>query len=139
MKCLRYLLISGLIFGIIGFAVTPAAMAQQGYGMHGGMWDGDSEGYGRGDEWNYCPYCGSQMRDRGGYHMGRGYHRRDGGRGWGGHHMGPGMMHDYRGRFGDEDPGYRRSRDPLSADEAKDVVKEMLERSRNPNRQADRS
>lgn len=125
MKFLRYLLISGLILGMIGFAIPLTAEAQHGYGMHGGMWGGD---------WSYCPYCGSQLRDRGGYHMGRGYDRRDYGRGWGGYNMGPGMMHDYRGRFGDsEDPGYRQRRDPLNADEAKDRVKEMLERSRNPN------
>jgi hypothetical protein len=110
---------------LVFVAMTPTfGEAQMGYGMHHGMYGGYGNGQGGG--WNYCPYCGGNFRQRGGYGM-MPYG------GYGG--MGPGMMGPgYDRPYGDSRDGrHGRYREPLEQDEARNIVEDMLRRSRNPN------
>ena len=126
--CLVVLATSFLTFS--GLVFTPASEGQMGYGMHHGAYGGGS-GYDQGGGWTYCPYCGSDMRGRGGYPMGPGMM----GPGYGRQHMGPGMMRpDYRRPYDyPDDRRYPLNREPLEKEEAQKVVEDMLRQSRNPN------
>jgi hypothetical protein len=114
---------------------------------------GWGQGYGPqqpGEGWNYCPYCGRPygygmgpgMMGRG-YGMGRGMmHPGWGmgpgmmGRGYGrgpGYGMGPGMMGPgYGYGYG---PQYQQPQKPLDKEEAKAMVEDYLNSTRNPNLQ----
>jgi hypothetical protein len=101
---------------------------------------GYDEGPPRGG-WSYCPYCGGNLRDRGDADQYRGYGRHYDRWGRGGYGMGPGMMgpghrpwHGYpedRGGYRDRD--VREKQEPLEKKEARTIVSDMLDRSRNPN------
>ena len=65
-----------------------------------------------GQDWNYCPYCGSSM---GPGMMGPGYG------------MGPGMMGPGYG------PQYQQPREPMKEKDAKEIVENYLQSKRNPN------
>lgn len=103
------------------------------------------------EDWDYCPYCGSYMGPRGGYGMGpgmmghgmmgRGYGMGPGmmGRGYG---MGPGMMHRGWGMGpqsgpqygpGYQGPQYQQPQKPMDEEDAKSLLEDYLQSSRNPN------
>jgi hypothetical protein len=94
------------------------------YNVGSGGRRGDRDmGYGMGGDWNFCPYCGSDISS--------GRYR----------HMGPGMMgHSYgmgRGMrhgmgYGGDTP-YRRRDKPVDKTEAKQRVENYLEFMGNPN------
>jgi len=140
MKPIKLLVAIALAAGIVSMLSVSPSFAQRGYGMHGGMWGG----YDRGGEWSYCPYCGSNLRERDDAARYPGYGSHHGRWGRGGYGMGPGMMgpgnrhwNDYQDdRRDDAYREYREKREPLKKEEAQTVVKEMLERSRNPNLKA---
>jgi hypothetical protein len=117
MTPLRIFFVVVLIAGLVGFGPTPPGNAQRGYGMHDRMHGGDDYRYQRGEGWNYCPYCGNGLNRRGG----RG--------------MGPYMMDRYHSRPYDNPDSwyYHRNQEPLQAEDARDIVQDMLVRSRNPN------
>jgi hypothetical protein len=96
-------------YGLFMFAGPAIVSGQQG-----------GYGYGHRGDWNYCPYCGRSFHDPGGY----GYGVR-----------GPGMMGPGHGHMGDDyrRPSYGYPREPLHKKEAKALVEEMLDYSRNPN------
>jgi hypothetical protein len=115
------IIIGALSLGLVGFSTD--GFAQRGYGMHHGMREWGSEygpqsGYGPQGDWNYCPYCGRNFHGRGGYGMGPGM-------------MGPGPGYGYGSPYG-RDYGYRQQK-PLDEKEAKQLVQEFLDTSRNPN------
>ena len=131
MKTYGLPILVALLIVAAGLIFSPASEAQMGYGMHHGMYGGGS-GYGQGGGWSYCPYCGSDMRGRGGYPMGPGMM----GPGYGRQGMGPGMMGPNYGRPYDypDDRRYPRyRRQPLEKEDAQRVVEDMLRQSRNPN------
>jgi hypothetical protein len=69
-------------------------------------------------DWNYCPYCGRNLKQRGNYGMAGPMM-----------HHGPGMMgpnYEYHHR-------YRQSRNPMDVDTAKDILNNYLDSLRNPN------
>ena len=76
-----------------------------------------------GQNWNYCPYCGSSM---GPGMMGPGYGMGAGmmGPGYG---TGPGMMGPGYG------PQYQQPREPMKEKDAKAIVENYLQSKRNPN------
>ncbi len=130
------------------FAVTfygGEARAQMGPGMmHGyGMGPGMMGGGGYGG-W-YCPYCGQYMGPRGGYGMGPGMMGPGGGYGMGpgmmGPHMrgrggmGPGMMGPgYGPQYGPQyPPQYQQPQKPMEEKDAKAVLENYLQSTRNPN------
>ncbi len=83
-----------LIMCVLVLGLAADGMARDGYGMYGRDWAEDNP---HGD-WNYCPYCGSDLG--GGYHMGPGWMHRGYGPGYG---RGPGMRG--RGDWSDMGPG----------------------------------
>jgi hypothetical protein len=116
-------------------------MMGPGYGMGPGMMGGG--GYGG---W-YCPYCGQAMGPRGGYGMGPGMmgpgygmgpgmmgHGMMGGgmmgRGMGPGMMGPGMMGPGYPGYG---PQYQQPQKPLEEKDAKAMVENYIQSTRNPN------
>lgn len=109
-----------LVAGILVLPSTGSAQGGQGYG------------------WSYCPYCGSQFGNQGGYGYGCGM-----GPGMGGGMMGGGMMGGGQGMMGRGQgmmgPGYgpqqqyRPMQKPLDAKEARALVEGNLQASRNPN------
>ena len=115
MKTYGLPVLAALLMVAAGLIFSPASEAQMGYGMHHGMYGGGS-GYGQGGGWSYCPYCGSDMRGRGGYPMGPGMM----GPGYGRQGMGPGMMGPNYGRPYDypDDRRYPRyRRQPLEKED----------------------
>lgn len=110
--------------------------------------------YGPGDtQWNYCPYCGSQFGLGGGYGagpsmMGPGYGTGPGMMGWGygmgpgmmcpgmmgwGYGRGPGMMHRGWGWGPQHGPQYEQPQGPMSEKDAKAILENYLQSTRNPN------
>lgn len=94
--------------------------------------------YGPGDtQWNYCPYCGSQFGTGGGYGMGPGMMGYGYGMGPGmmgpGYGMGPGMMHQGWGWGPPYGPRYQQPQGPMSEEDAKAIVENYLQSTRNPN------
>jgi hypothetical protein len=129
MKALPVVMALALVAGLFTLAVPSPAVAQYGYGMHHGMWE-RGPGSDRGG-WNYCPYCGSRLRDGDDNEMGPGmmdpyYDERGMGYGM----MGPGYGRHYDDRH---DRQYRDYGEIRSKKEAGQVVQRMLHRSRNPN------
>lgn len=127
---------------ILGLALgmTP------GYAQHMGMM---GPGYGYQQQWgqNYCPNCGAYMGPgmMGGYGrgygmMGPGYGHgmMHGGRGMGpgmmgpGYGYGPGMMGPGYG-YG---PQYQRPQEPMKEKDAKEMVENYVQSTRNPNLKA---
>lgn len=94
--------------------------------------------YGPADtQWNYCPYCGSQLGPGGGYNlgpgmMGPGYGMGPGMMGWG-YGMGPGMMHRGWGYGPQYGPQYQQPQEPMSEKDAKAILENYLRSTRNPN------
>ncbi|MCF8062284.1 MAG: hypothetical protein K9M82_07200 [Deltaproteobacteria bacterium] len=131
-----------LMTSVLSFALLLAAgvaAAQPGPGVRGGWGPGYSGPQGQG--W-FCPYCGSPQGWRGGmaplgpgwtYGMGSHMMPHYGGMGpgmmhrWGG--MGPGMMN--RNWYGG--PRYEWVDRDLGLDEARSMIEEYLDMSRNPN------
>ena len=113
----RLLLIVAMIGVITTLGMTSPAYAQRGYGMHDRMHQTDRYQHMHSDDWSYCPYCGSGLN-------------RGGNRG-----MGPGMMGRYHNRPYDNPDSwyYNRDLEPLEAEDARNIVQDMLVRSRNPN------
>ena len=123
--------------------------------MGPGMMGQGNEENRQGENWNYCPYCGSYLGQGGGYGMmgpgmmGRGYYGMGPGMMGGGYGMmGPGMMG--RGYYGmgpgmmgpgyGPGPGYgygpryqQQPREPMDEKAAKDLVENYLQSTRNPN------
>jgi len=119
-----------LVLAVSGLVFTPPSEAQRGYGMHHGGYGGGYDGS-QGGGWSYCPYCGGDLRGRGGYPMGPGMM----GPRYGRQGMGPDMMGpDYGRPYGypndRRDPRYQ---EPLEKEDAQKVVEDMLRQSRNPN------
>lgn len=114
----RFLTFTVLAVGFFVLGMPFQSRAQLGYGGHPGMYRDHEQG----GDWNYCPYCGGRLHHRGGYGMNP----------YGG--MGHGMMQ----------PGYDRPygayrgerREPVKEKEARNIVEDMLRRSRNPNLKA---
>jgi hypothetical protein len=138
MKLLKMLTPAGLAIGLVCILLVSTSCAQGGYGRHHGM-GYDTEEYRGG--WSYCPYCGGNLRDREGVEHYRGYGRHHDRWGRGGYGMGPGMMGPGHGRWQDypedrrgyRDRDVREKQDPLEKKEARKIVGNMLDRSRNPN------
>jgi hypothetical protein len=132
MKSLNFICVLGLTVGLVIFFLVPGGFAHDGYGMHHNMWE---DRYERGSQWSYCPYCGSRFTDRDKNERVPGYGMRQDHWSRRGHGMGPGMM----------GPGYRqgynypenrhayRDAEPLEIEDAREIVKNMLKESRNPN------
>ncbi|MFB0505807.1 MAG: hypothetical protein ACETWT_03650 [Thermodesulfobacteriota bacterium] len=115
----KVLFISILSLFVLAFAFYGGkARAQMGHGMMGGG------GYGG---W-HCPYCGQHMGPGGGYGMGPGMM----GPGYG---MGPGMMGPgYGGQYGPQyGPQYQQPRKPLEERDAKAMLENYIQSTRNPN------
>lgn len=125
------------LFVVVLLSAAAVASAQSGPGT----W----RGYGpEGQGW-FCPYCGAFHGYRGGMEPGapigpgwtygmEGHMRPH----WGG--MGPGMMHRWGGmgpgrmsRHWYGAPDYGQARRELGKEEARDMVQEYLDTSRNPN------
>jgi len=136
----KAMIISALSLALLFWA--GGAAAQPGSGMRGGWGPGYSGPQGQG--W-FCPYCGSYHGYRGdmargapmgpGWTYGTGSHMMPQ---WGG--MGPGMMHRWGGmgpgmmnRHWYGGPRYGRTDRELGSEEARDMVQEYLDMSRNPN------
>lgn len=143
----KYALSGALIIAVMLILVPVRSQAQMGPGpMMGPGMMGYGPGYGGG--W-YCPYCGQYMGPEGGYGMGPGMM----GRGWGygmgpgmmGRGMGPGMMGPGWGYGpGPTGPGmggpgygygpqYQQPQKPLEQKDAKGMLENYLQASRNPN------
>lgn len=133
MRSYCLLVLAAVVLAVTGLVFTPASEAQMGYGTHHGMYGGGS-GYGQGGGWSYCPYCGRNLQNRGGYPMGPGMM----GPGDNRQGMGPGMMGpDYGRPYGyPNDRRYPRYREPLEKEDAQKEVEDMLRQSRNPNLKA---
>ena len=103
---------------LVGLFIVPGIVdAHMGRGGHHGQQWGS--GYGRGGDWNYCPYCGRDFRGQGGYGMGPGM-------------MGPGYGHGHM--YDDPRRPYdRQRREPLKEKEVKAMIENRLSASRNPN------
>ena len=76
-------------------------------------------------QWNYCPYCGSQLGPGGGYGVGPSM--------VGPGMMGPGMMHRGWGYGPQYGPQYPQSQGPMSEKDAKAFLENYLQSTRNPN------
>ncbi|MGC9325760.1 MAG: hypothetical protein ACP5G0_13545 [Desulfomonilia bacterium] len=117
----KTLMIGSLIIVTLLVGLTYLNAQPMGRGM------GPGYGYEQGSEdWNYCPYCGSEIGP--GYGYGRGYG------------MGPGMMHRGYGpmhRWGGPDQYYGprswQRQEPLKEKEASEIVQNYLSSTRNPN------
>ena len=128
---------------VLALGMTPV------YAQHMGMMGpgyGDQQQRGQ----NYCPYCGRYMGPGSGYGMGPGMMgpgygygpgTMHGGRGTGqgmmgpGYGMGPGMMGPgYGPRYGPPyGPQYQQPREPLKEKDAREMVENYLQSTRNPN------
>jgi hypothetical protein len=86
---------------------------------------GRGMGYGMRGDWNFCPYCGSDIRPGRYRHMGPGMM----GHGYG---MGRGMHHGMGYGYGGDTP-YRRRDKPVDKTEAKQRMENYLEFIGNPN------
>lgn len=115
---------------ILAFSVSQSYAQHMGRGMMG-----PGYGYQQQEDWNYCPNCGGYFGWRGGYGMGPGMM----GRGYG---MGPGMMHrgwgmgpQYGPRYGPgyQGPQYQQPQEPMDEDDAKKLLENYLQSTRNPN------
>ena len=87
------------------------------------MQPGSSMHYGRGEKWNFCPYCGSDINPDWHHHGGPGM------MGYG-HDMGYGMHHGMRYEY---DQPYRRWKKPVDKKDAEQMLKNYLEFIGNPN------
>ena len=96
------------------------------------------------ERWNYCPNCGSYLGRGGGYGMGPGMMGGMMGRGYGmgpgmmgrGYGMGPGMMGpQYGPQYGPgyQGPQYQQPQKPMDENEAKSLLENYLQSTRNPN------
>ena len=131
----KVLFISILSLFVLAFAFYGGkARAQMGHGMMGGG------GYGG---W-HCPYCGQHMGPGGGYGMGPGMMGPGYGMGPGmmgpgmmgpGYGMGPGMMGPgYGGQYGPQyPPQYQQPRTPMEEKDAKAMLENYIQSTRNPN------
>ena len=97
---------------LLGILASPGIVdAHMRYGgHHDHQW---GSGYEQRGEWNYCPYCGSDFRGKGGYGM-----------------MGPGYGHMYDNP---SVPYDRPHREPLKREDVEENIQNMLVYSRNPN------
>lgn len=135
----KVLWISVLSFFVLAFPFYGGeARAQMGHGMMGpgyGMGPGMMGGGGYGG-W-HCPYCGQHMGPGGGYGMGPGMMGPGYGMGPGmmGPGMGPGMMGPgYGGQYGPQyGPQYQQPRKPLEEKDAKAMLENYIQSTRNPN------
>jgi len=132
--------ISVLSLLVLAFASYGGeARAQMGHGMMGpgyGMGHGMMGGGGYGG-W-YCPYCGQYMGPRGGCGMGPGMMgpgMMGPGYGMGPGMMGPGMKDPgYGGQYGPQyGPQHQQPRKPLEEKDAKAVLENYIQSTRNPN------
>ncbi len=130
----RYALSGSLMIAVVLMLVPAISQAQMGPGyMMGPGMMGYGPGYGGG--W-YCPYCGQYMGPEGGYGMGPGMMGRGMGPGmmgpgwgYGPGPMGPGMMGPGYG-YG---PQYQQPQKPLEQKDAKGLLENYLQATRNPN------
>ena len=67
MNSFRPIPVFAMIAGLLVLTFALPSFAQMGHGMHHNMWGGSVE---RGNEWNYCPYCGGGLQYRDGYEQG---------------------------------------------------------------------
>ncbi|MFZ7110423.1 MAG: hypothetical protein ACOWYE_01965 [Desulfatiglandales bacterium] len=120
----RIIFLTVILFVMSAFSFSQAFAQPMGPGMMG-----PGYGYGQSEGWNYCPYCGGDLA-RGGYGMGHG-------RMGGGYGMGPGMMGpQYYGpqpgqRY--QGPRYQEPQKPMDEKEAKGLLENYLQSTRNPN------
>jgi len=133
---MRRLFIAATLALVLGLVLIPVEGTAQ---MDPEMME--PQGYGG---WNYCPYCGRPLGpDMMGPGSGRGYGMRHPGR-----RMGPGMMHRDWGRgrapgmmgpgygsgYGPPyGPRYQQPQEPLERKEAKEMLENYLQSTRNPN------
>ena len=150
MKKLMIVLAVLVLTGLVLFPLE--GRAQMGPGMMGPQGS---------NEWSYCPYCGAPLGPGGGSGMGPGMTQRGYGMGPGmmgpGYGFGPGMMHGGRGmgqgmvgpgygmgpgmmgpgygpRYGPPyGPQYQQPREPLKEKDAREMVENYLQSTRNPN------
>lgn len=114
---MKYVILSvaAICLAVLILSPTPAALAAEdevpGKDYRGGQQYVPPPG----SDWNYCPYCGR------GFHHGRGGRRGPG-------MMGPGFYYHH---------GYhrdgRRYEAPLTLDDAKNLLMDMVKSGRNPN------
>ncbi|HUU40382.1 MAG TPA: hypothetical protein VMW42_05545 [Desulfatiglandales bacterium] len=112
MKKLLLVLTLGLAFALILFPAEGKTQMGPGMMGQGGFYE----------DWNYCPYCGSYM---GPEMMGPGY-----GRGYGRMHHGWGMGPHHGPQYG---PRYGQPQKPLDEKDAKGILENYLQSTRNPN------
>ena len=127
---------------VFGLGITASYAQPMGPGMMGPGMMGPGYGYQQQGGWNYCPYCGGYIGPGSGYGMGPEMM----GRGYG---MGPGMMHGGRGMGpggmhrgwgmgpqygpGYQGPQYQQPQKPMEEKDAKELLENYLESTRNPN------
>jgi hypothetical protein len=117
----------GLVVSLaVLLSLTTLYAQSRGHGYYGGP--GGGGGYGG---W-YCPWCGQAMGPGGGYGTGPGM-------------MGPGMMHhgggmghhhgpQYAPQYGPQyEPRYQQPPKPMEEKDAKEILKNYLRSTRNPN------